>query len=386
MGKIELDHTGSGSGITLSSDGTDLLLDGTAIGGGGGGGFTSIVENYTNGTAPTVTGNDSVGIGDSTTASGADSYAMGHVATAAGGQAIALGNLTNVTSGSTTGAAALGYKATVGAGASGVAIGTSYVSGNNGFAVSIGNNTSTYGALNQYAFAMGNLNKASGYQSVCVGGYANTANNYRSSIINGTSNTVSTNYGTILGGEGNTINTNSNYSIILCGEYNSASQQYTVASGKRAKTKVKGQMAHSAGHFSETGDAQTSMYVLRSDTDNANAQDMSTDNSAASFNNQVSLDNYAAYAFEGTIVAREDATDGTDCAAWKVEGLIRREGNAGTTTLVASTVTAISNTPSWGLALAANTTVGCLKITVTGAASTNIRWVANIRTSETIYA
>jgi O-glycosyl hydrolase len=32
MGKIEINHTGSGSGITLSSDGTDLLLDGTAIG------------------------------------------------------------------------------------------------------------------------------------------------------------------------------------------------------------------------------------------------------------------------------------------------------------------------------------------------------------------
>ena len=36
MGKIETDHTGSGGGITLSSDGTSLLLDGTAIGGGGG--------------------------------------------------------------------------------------------------------------------------------------------------------------------------------------------------------------------------------------------------------------------------------------------------------------------------------------------------------------
>ncbi len=35
MGKIEIDHTGSGSGITLSSDGTSLLLGGTAIGGGG---------------------------------------------------------------------------------------------------------------------------------------------------------------------------------------------------------------------------------------------------------------------------------------------------------------------------------------------------------------
>ena len=41
MGKIELDHTGSGSGVTLSSDGTDLLLDGTAIGGGGGDLITS---------------------------------------------------------------------------------------------------------------------------------------------------------------------------------------------------------------------------------------------------------------------------------------------------------------------------------------------------------
>ena len=34
MGKIETDHTGSGGGITLSSDGTSLLLDGTAVGGG----------------------------------------------------------------------------------------------------------------------------------------------------------------------------------------------------------------------------------------------------------------------------------------------------------------------------------------------------------------
>ena len=34
MGKIQTDHTGSGAGITLSSDGTALLLDGAAVGGG----------------------------------------------------------------------------------------------------------------------------------------------------------------------------------------------------------------------------------------------------------------------------------------------------------------------------------------------------------------
>ena len=47
MGKIEIDHTGSGGGITLSSDGTDLLLDGSAISGGGGGGIASVVADTT---------------------------------------------------------------------------------------------------------------------------------------------------------------------------------------------------------------------------------------------------------------------------------------------------------------------------------------------------
>ena len=36
MGAINVKHTGSGADIALSSDGTNLLLDGTAIGGGGG--------------------------------------------------------------------------------------------------------------------------------------------------------------------------------------------------------------------------------------------------------------------------------------------------------------------------------------------------------------
>ena len=44
MGSVNLDNTGSGSAITLSSDGTDLLLDGTAIGGGGGGAYEFIAS------------------------------------------------------------------------------------------------------------------------------------------------------------------------------------------------------------------------------------------------------------------------------------------------------------------------------------------------------
>ncbi|NKB46009.1 MAG: hypothetical protein GKS03_17240 [Alphaproteobacteria bacterium] len=95
--------------------------------------------------------------------------------------------------------------------------------------------------------------------------------------------------------------------------------------------------------------------------------------------------NNSAYAFHGTIVAREAASSGTECAAWKVEGLIRREANAGTTVLVNSATTVLDNTPNWGMVLSANTSLGCLKIEVTGAAKT-IRWVATIHTSEITYA
>jgi hypothetical protein len=52
MGKIEIDHTGSGSGITLSSDGTNLLLGGSAIGGGGSSDYVHIsTQTVTSATA-----------------------------------------------------------------------------------------------------------------------------------------------------------------------------------------------------------------------------------------------------------------------------------------------------------------------------------------------
>ena len=83
--------------------------------------------------------------------------------------------------------------------------------------------------------------------------------------------------------------------------------------------------------------------------------------------------------------ARQQASTGTASAAWKIEGLIRREGSAGTTVLVNSATTVLDNTPAWGMALTADTTSGGLKIEVTGAASTNIRWVATVNTSEVTY-
>ena len=125
------------------------------------------------------------------------------------------------------------------------------------------------------------------------------------------------------------------------------------------------------------------------DTTDATATAMVTNHQStpgAGTANQIVLPNNSAYAFYGTIVARQKAGDGTACAAFKVEGLIRREANAGTTVLVNSATTVLDNTPNWGMALSADTTNGGLAITVTGAASTNIRWTTSITTSELTYA
>ena len=78
---------------------------------------------------------------------------------------------------------------------------------------------------------------------------------------------------------------------------------------------------------------------------------------------------------------------GTSCAAFKIEGLLVRGSGVATVSLVNSAITVIDNTPAWGgVSLSAETTYGGLKINVTGAASTNIRWVCTLDTAEVTYA
>ena len=71
-------------------------------------------------------------------------------------------------------------------------------------------------------------------------------------------------------------------------------------------------------------------------------------------------------------------------AGFRLEGLLVNDG--GTTTLPSSAVHTIQNSSSWTVALSADDTNEALAITVTGEGSHNIRWVANIATSEVTYA
>ena len=132
------------------------------------------------------------------------------------------------------------------------------------------------------------------------------------------------------------------------------------------------------------GVSQAALLILGKQTTDATATVITSDGGAASTTNQVILPNNSAYYFRGEVVAGKTA--GGDTKGWYIEGVIKRGANAASTALVGTpTVTsnyADAGASTWTVAVTADTTNGGLAVTVTGQASTTIRWVCQIRTTE----
>jgi hypothetical protein len=369
-----------------------------AAAGGGGTALELYAENPVTPTAPIATGDNAVAIGSDSTATTTGSFAAGFSSDATGNYSTAIGRNARATGSvavslgynslasgtyslaiggfavSSTGTSSTaignnssntGSQAITGSGA--MALGGSYASGADSFAAAITNNTSSYGATSTNSVAIGKTSKATGTYAVAIGSSA----------------TASGGDGAVALGSSVTSSGNGSFSA---GHISTASGNYSQALGYGASTvNIYGKLAKSSGYFSNYADRQYGLLVLASQTTDATAEALTSNNSTASTTNQIILPNNSAYAFSGTIVARQQASTGTASAAWKIEGLIRREGSAGTTVLVNSATTVLDNTPAWGMALSADTSNGGLAITVTGAAATNIRWVATINTSEVTY-
>jgi hypothetical protein len=394
----------SGAYTLPTSDGTNgqvLTTDGsgavTFADAGGGGGADLYAAETTGSTDPTAGGTRSLAIGSGASSAGSEAIAIGVGADAQGGSSVAIGDgavagtysvsigwgTADIGSNNTligristssyrqqqtiigynadggdyqTGNTAVGFDAKA-MGNYSTALGQSYASGQYSFAAAIASNSSSYGATGANSVAIGDRAKATGSRAFATG-YASIASGNGAKAFGG----FGSGTGTLASKEGST------------------------AIGDGAKSEVSYKVAISTRSFAAQGDAQTGITTLRAQTTNTTPIALYSDTNLPDTGNQVILPNKSAYAFHGTIVARQQASQGTACAAWKVEGLIRREGSAGTTVLVNSATTVLDNTPSWGLALSADTTSGGLKIEATGAASTNIRWVATIHTSEVTYA
>jgi hypothetical protein len=140
------------------------------------------------------------------------------------------------------------------------------------------------------------------------------------------------------------------------------------------------------GYFNSViGDAQKSTFILSKRTTDATPSILAVDNLTVTATNQLTLQNNNSIRFKGSIIARQSGS--TNTSAWDIDGIIQRGTSAGTTTLLISNVNVVQNTPAWGTpTLTANTTLGCLTVTVTGASTTNIQWTCSIDTTEVIYA
>jgi hypothetical protein len=241
-----------------------------------------------------------------------------------------------------------------------------------------------------------NRNVASGDWSFVGGGIKNTASGLGSAVVGGgldsasniSGNTASGASAVVCGGRGHTAS--GNESTVLGGAASTANGLASMVQGRTSTTRsITGNVVFAGSYspISGTGSSQAGLLILARQTTDATATVLTNDGGAAGTTNQIILPNNAAYYFTGTCIA--NVTGAAAGAAWSFEGAIMRGANAGSTVLIGTPVlnrVAVSSGASlWVVALTADTSNGGLTVTVTGVASTTIRWVAKIETTEVTY-
>lgn len=377
------------------SNGYVLTTNGSGVAswaaGGGGGSPDLFAENYDGtSTLPSATGTNALALQDGAVASANRSIAVGRDAVSSGNYAVALGVYTDAINSFGT---ALGYKAQTASGDYATALTNSRASGSNSFAAAIADNTSSYGATGANSIAIGSQAKATSSDAVAIGDRA-IASSSPSLALGARSEATAANSIAI----GLLSDATGQGAIALGNGYSFNGAQATfynsIAIGQGSLSDKIGKVAISGAAFSSSGDGQHGIFVLRVATTDATPAPLITGpdyvgSYTADTENQIILPNNSAYSFSGTIIARESAAAGSDYASWEIKGALLRDANAASTVLgngIQNKLYATSGASAWAIALTADTTNGGLKIEVTGAASTNIRWVATVNTSEVTYA
>lgn len=230
-----------------------------------------------------------------------------------------------------------------------------------------------------YATASGRQNTVAGTNATAFG-FNNTASQASATAL-GTANSASGTAATAYG-DGCTA---SGTSSVASGAATTASAAYSEGRGRYATTRTLiGSYAYASYRFSSSGDAQREFVNLAISTTNATPAVMTSDATAASANNTLTLPNSSAFAVEGVVICREQATG--DAKHFKFDATITRGANAAATALVGTatvtTVNAAAGAAAWTVAVTANTTLGGLAVTVTGEAAKSIKWVATLRAVE----
>jgi hypothetical protein len=234
--------------------------------------------------------------------------------------------------------------------------------------------------------AGGESNTASGGYSAVGGGISNTASGLWSGVGSGLNNIASGGIAYVASGGANTAS--GDYSFVAGGSDNVASGNVSaVIGGVYGTTRgIIGYLVTPASNTpieAKAGVQQAARLVLGVQTTNATATKLRSNTSSADATNQLILQNNSAIYFKGTVIA--NVTAGGNTKSWTFDGQIKRGANAAATTLTGSTVSSPygdAGASTWAVSLAADTTNGGLAVTVTGQASTTIRWVCKLETTE----
>ena len=157
-----------------------------------------------------------------------------------------------------------------------------------------------------------------------------------------------------------------------------ASASASVAMGYFTNAYQANQYALGFSQFTSTEVNQTSTFVLNASTTNATATEMGT--GAVTFARMV-VRASTTWAFDITVAARSDG--GVDNATYMYRGMVKRDAS-NNTVLVGTVDNFYTNetNAAWDVAVTADDTTESLKITVTGAAATNINWTAKVILTE----
>jgi len=242
---------------------------------------------------------------------------------------------------------------------------------------------------------------ASGQESVVSGGKGNTASALNSSVGGGLLNESSNTYATVAGGDGNVASgvssavggghsniASGSAAVVVGGKNNDATAaNSTITGGFSARTDLIGQVSHANGLFENIGDAQATELIWFGATTDATPTELFLDNTVA----RAVVRADTSWVFKLLLVGREETTG--DTASWEAKGSIKNVGGVPAMTAAATIAIIAADAGSigagWGLvgqfAISADVANDSLKLAVTGAAATNIRWVAHARVVELNY-
>jgi hypothetical protein len=236
-------------------------------------------------------------------------------------------------------------------------------------------------------------NTASGYHCTVAGGFSNSASSYESTIGGGNSNSATATGSTVGGGRYNTASGNSD-SVVCGGSNNLASGPGSTIAGGLSNTasgyasavvggidalaSSRGEISHATGKFADDGDAQHSIFVLRTKTTNNTATEMGLDGAS------VRLTINSGQILSGTINIIGSRSDGSAVARYLRQFTIKNVG--GTTSLVGSIITlGTDEAAGTSISITADNTNDFLSIKVTGISSQTWRWVAVVDCIKTKY-